>query len=197
MGIIQSDEPSPDPEKLQKRKMKSDNSTSSSCGVRIGGLLHSRHLALGEKGSLFRNKYWGRLLQVDQLNHVLFSFFCHQNTFQKDICASILSRLFQLREVVTYLSYKEHRLNLFGVSLFIIYEAPDMSRDEKEKQLVSADLRMIDFGNSSHVFVLFLFFFSTHFHFFLLYISIYSSIHACLHIYLTMYHKYQNNSRRT
>ena len=158
MGIIQSNEDATT-EKLQSRKQKCEESTSLECGVRLGGIFHACPPPSLSDSSLFRNKYYGRLLQEEQLRHALFSFLICHNTFRTDICALFLERLLILRDVVTDLSYKQKKLNIFGASIIFLYEPPKPQSDKSRiAPPLHIDLRLIDFGHTSHMFSFFLFF---------------------------------------
>ena len=157
MGNTQSDTPASE-EKLRSRKAKKESSTTSKCGLRLGGLLLNKPSQSDTDRLVFRNKYYGRLLQATELDQVLYSFFLDGTSFQTAVCAKILQRLLQLQTIVQDLSLVQRKLNLFGASLLLIYEAENgtgtTSETVSHPPLPVIDVRLIDFANSSHRFVL-------------------------------------------
>lgn len=144
MGTSQCDE-SKSQEKVLHQKNKCENTTSSQYGLRMGGLFMNSFDPLNDNSFIFRNKYWGRYLNLSQMDQSIYSFLLDKDIFLSSVCREFLNRMLNLRKIVEDLSICKHRLNLIGSSLIFIYEVD-------KNNIIHVDLRIIDFSSSSHTF---------------------------------------------
>ncbi|KAK2964572.1 putative Inositol polyphosphate kinase [Blattamonas nauphoetae] len=136
MGTIQTPN-TVDPARYHHQQTKCLNSTSSVVGYRLAGL--SYHNYNNPHLSVFRDKYWGRLIPADQLEPILHSFFS-----QSQSTVPILeSFLHDLNEIISFLLTDEGKaITFIGVSVHLLY---DLSTNPPK-----IGLHLIDFNSCTH-----------------------------------------------
>jgi len=140
--------------KRQRKIAKSNSTTLATLGLRLCGMqvydgLTGRYTC--------RNKYYGRQLNGEDFKRAIGEFFLSGSTstdsksrLRTDMVSKILRKLISLRRVIQQLD----SFRFYTSSLLLTYDGgrpePALDQEEEDEEDECADVRIIDFANSTH-----------------------------------------------
>jgi hypothetical protein len=130
-------------EKLAHQVSKLSGTTSSSLKFRVCGL----QMKNPETGTeCFRDKYWGRKLQPEEINSAIASFYYNGQAIRRNVLKHFIKLLNDLKEAI-----KECvGIKFYSVSLLLIYD-PSIDDEDYEENGTCYDkikLKLIDFAKT-------------------------------------------------
>lgn len=131
-------------EKKRRHMKKCEQSTSSSLGLRLGGM-QVYQVTTGH--FLCRNKYDGRTLTAEGFRQALYQYLHDGHQLKRELLQPVLQRLSALRAVIE----RQGSYRFYSSSLLLIYEGKKHSPGRHPFSAPPrVDVRMIDFAHTSY-----------------------------------------------